>query len=146
MNMPITLRKDAEKFAEFIVANYDNAKEWEDPVGKAAWYISHAFIAVVCSEQGHIVAVGAARPVDRPGMGVLPYYFNENGRNLHIDLLVDRSSDLRAIIAFRDLCKIRFPRCTTVAMFRHFETNIRVYQIGKFWKSLERIKRRRKEI
>jgi hypothetical protein len=74
-------------------------------------------------------------------MGVLPAYFNEHGTCLHVDLLVDISPDLRAIKCFRDICTLRFPQCKTVAMFRHFETHIRVYDIEKFWKGLEKLKR-----
>ena len=94
--MPTTLRQDAEKFAEFIVNNYPDAKEWHDPVAKAAWYISLAFVAVVLGDDGEIMALLAARPVERPGLGVLPYYFNEAGTCLHVDLWIDISGDDRA--------------------------------------------------
>ena len=77
--------------ADFIVNNYPDAKQWHDPVAKAAWYISHAFVAVVLGDEGEIVALVAARPVERPGLGVLPYYFNEGGRVMHVDLWVDIS-------------------------------------------------------
>jgi hypothetical protein len=86
-----TLQQDAEKFAAFIVNNYKDAKDWVDPVRKAAWYIGHAFVASVIDEKGDIVALVAARPVDRPGIGVLPYYFNDKGTCLHVDLLLDIS-------------------------------------------------------
>ena len=89
--MNAVLQKDAEKFADFIQEHYPDAQSWKDPIGYCAWYISHFFIAAVCCEYGHIVAIGAARPVDRPGMGVLPAYFNEKGTCLHVDLLMDIS-------------------------------------------------------
>ena len=139
--MTAILQRDAEKTAEFITSHYPTALKWNDPIGYCAWYISHGFIAVVSDDEGRILAVGAARPVDRPGMGVLPAYFNQHGTNLHIDLLVDVTNDLRAIRAFRDMCKMRFPQCKTVAMFRHFETAIHVYEIDKFWRSLEKMRR-----
>jgi hypothetical protein len=144
--MSTTLQKDAQRFAEFIKAHYPEAQTWKDPIGYCAWYISHFFIAAVCNaDTNEIVAIGAARPVDRPGMGVLPCYYNEKGTCLHVDLLIDVSPDSRAIMGFREICRVRFPQCETVAMFRHFETNIRVYPINKFWKSLEKIKRQKKE-
>jgi hypothetical protein len=140
--MKNVLREDAEQFAQFIQKHYPEAQSWKDPIGYCAWYISHFFIAAVCDEDTkEIIAIGAARPVDRPGMGVLPCYFNEKGTCLHIDLLVDVSPNLNPIIAFREMCKMRFPQCKTVAMFRHYESNIRVYPIDKFWRSLEKIKK-----
>ena len=96
MKKPTTLQQDAEKFADFIVNNYPDAKEWHDPVAKAAWYISLAFVAVVLGDDGEIVALCAARPVDRPGIGVLPYYYNEHGRDMHVALWCDVSGDDRA--------------------------------------------------
>jgi hypothetical protein len=138
-----TLQQDAEKFAAFIVANYPDAKEWTEPVRKAAWYIGHGFIAVVCNENEEIVALVAARPVDRPGIGVLPAYFNEHGTCLHVDLLLDISDDKRAMDVLELFFRMRFPQCTTIAMFRHFEEHIRTYRLDKFWKSFHKLKRRK---
>lgn len=146
--MNATLKEDAENFAEFILAHYPDARTWADPVNYCAWYISHFFIAAVCDEETRrIVAIGAARPVDRPGMGVLPIYYNKEGTCLHIDLLIDVSRDNRAMIALREICKARFPQCKTVTMFRHFESALHVYPIERFWRSLEKIKKlqRKKE-
>jgi hypothetical protein len=141
MMMPTTLKQDAEKFAAFIVENYPDAKQWDDPVMKAAWYISRGFAAVVCCEAGHIVALLAARPVERPGLGVLPYYFNEGGCCLHVDLWIDVSGDDRARLALKAFAKVRWPGCTTITMFRHFEGKMNVYRLDKFWRSFEKIKR-----
>jgi hypothetical protein len=141
MKMPTTLQEDAEKFAAFIIENYPDAKQWIDPVEKAAWYISHCFAASVCCEAGHMVALLAARPVERPGLGVLPYYFNEGGQCLHVDLWIDVSGDDRARLALKAFALVRWPQCTTIAMFRHFEESIRVYDIECFWRSFEKIKK-----
>lgn len=145
--MPTTLREDAEKFAAFIVANYPDAKEWTHPVEQAAWYINYGFIAAVLDDDREIVAILAARPVERPGLGVLPYYFNENGTCMHVDLLVDISPGKRALDVLKAFCQVRWPQCKTIAMFRHYETNLRCYTLSKFWKSFELIKRvkRKKE-
>jgi hypothetical protein len=143
--MKTTLEQDAERFAVFLKEHYPEAKTWEDPVNYCAWYIGHGFIAAVCDERGEIVALGAARPVERPGMGVLPAYFNDKGTCLHIDILVDTLSDNRALIALREFTKVRWPQCKTMAMFRHFESHIRVHPIEKGWRWLERIKRKKKE-
>ncbi len=142
---PTTLQEDAEKFAAFIVANYPDAKDWTDPVRQAAWYIGHGFVAVVCNDDGEIVALVAARPVDRPGIGVLPAYFNENGTCMHCDLLIDISHDTRALIVLKMFCQLRFPKCTTISMFRHFEEHIRVYSLDKFWHSFAKIKKVRRK-
>jgi hypothetical protein len=142
---PTTLQEDAEKFAAFILANYPDAKEWTQPVAKAAWYISHGFIAVACCECGRIVALVAARPVDRPGIGVLPYYYNEHGTCMHVDLLLDISEDKRAMNVLEIFFRMRFPQCTMISMFRHFEEHIRVYEIQKFWRSFHKLKRRKKK-
>jgi hypothetical protein len=143
--MKDTLQQDAERFAQFIVANYPDSRQWADPTGYCAWYIGHGFVAVVIDEDGKIVALGSARPVERPGMGVLPFYYNEEGTCLHIDLLIDVNKDSKSIIALREICRRRFPQCNTVTMFRHFEESIHVYPINKFWRSLEKIKRTKKE-
>jgi hypothetical protein len=142
-----TLREDAERFAQFIVNNYPDAKEWHDPVAKAGWYIAHVFVASVLGDDGEIVALCAARPVDRPGIGVLPYYFNEKGRDLHVDLWCDVSQDDRARQVLKLFFQMRFPQCTTITMFRHYEEHLRTYSIQKFWRSFEKIryvKRKRK--
>jgi hypothetical protein len=145
---PSTLQQDAEKFAAFIVANYPGAKQWEDPVRQAAWYIAHAFVAVVTDEDEEIVALCAARPVERPGIGVLPWYYNPTGKCLHVDLWIDISGNDRARVALRTFFQWRFPQCTTIAMFRHFEEGLRTYDIERFWKhfeKLKRVKRKKKE-
>lgn len=144
MNMT-TLQEDAEKFAAFILANYPDAKDWYEPVRKAAWYISHGFVAVACCQHGKIMALVAARPVERPGLGVLPYYYNEHGTCMHVDLLLDISEDKRAMNVLELFFRMRFPQCTTIAMFRHFEESIRVYEIQKFWKSFHKLKRAKKK-
>ena len=148
MKKPTTLQQDAEKFADFIVNNYPDAKEWHDPVAKAAWYISLAFVAVVLGDDGEIVALCAARPVDRPGIGVLPYYYNEHGRDMHVDLWCDVSGDDRARQVLKLFFQMRFPQCTTISMFRHFEGKLNTYDIKCFWRSFEKIrhvKRKRKQ-
>lgn len=139
--MPTTLREDAEKFAAFIVENYPDAKEWHDPVRQAAWYISYGFVAAVNNESNEIVALLAARPVERPGLGVLPFYFNEGGTCLHVDLWCDVSGDDRARLRLKEFAQLRWPQCTTIAMFRHYEGNLRIYTLSKFWRSFEKIKR-----
>jgi hypothetical protein len=143
--MMTTLQQDAERFAAFILENYPDAKQWDDPVMKAAWYISHGFVAVVCGEKGEIVALLAARPVERPGIGVLPYYYNEHGTCLHVDLWCDVSGDDRARLRLKEFALLRYPRCTTIAMFRHFEGKMNVYSLDKFWRSFEKIKRMRRK-
>jgi hypothetical protein len=105
-----------------------------------AWYIGHGFAAVVVDEHGEIVALGSARPVERPGMGCLPYYFNAGGTCLHIDLLIDKSEDERACLALRSMCQALFPQCKTVTMFRHYEGKLHVYPIAKFWRSFDKIR------
>lgn len=143
-----TLEEDAEKFAEFILRNYPDAKQWNDPVQRAAWYIGHGFVAVVCDDDKEIVALCAARPVDRPGIGVLPFYFNEGGKCMHVDLWCDVSGDDRARQVLKLFFQYRFPQCTTISMFRHFEGKLNTYDIERFWKSFEKIKyakRKKKE-
>jgi hypothetical protein len=143
--MPTTLREDAEKFAQFIVANYPDAKEWTDPVRQAAWYISYGFVASVINDDGEIVALLAARPVERPGLGVLPYYFNEHGTNLHVDMLIDISTDKKAMSVLEAFAKLRWPQCTTIAMFRHYEEHLCTYSLKKFWPRFHKLKRIQKK-
>jgi hypothetical protein len=143
--IPTTLQEDAQKYAQFILENYPDAKQWHEPVMKAAWYISHGFAATVTGYDGEIVALLAARSVERPGLGVLPYYYNENGTCLHVDLWCDVSGDDRARLALKAFALLRWPQVKTIAMFRHFEESIRVYTLSKFWKSFEKIKRVRRK-
>jgi hypothetical protein len=138
------LQRDAEKFAAFILEHCPETQTWKDPVGFCAWYISHGFIVAV-TDGDQIVAIAAGRPVDRPGMGVLSAYYNEFGSCLHIDLLVDITDDNRAINALCDFCKGRFPHCKVISLFKHFEEHIRVYSMAKFFRSLKKIRRRKKE-
>jgi hypothetical protein len=66
---------------------------------------------------------------------------------MHVDLWVDVSQDDRARQVLKLFFQWRFPQCTTIAMFRHFEESIRVYSLAKFWRSFEKIrhvKRKRK--
>jgi hypothetical protein len=135
------LTEDAKAFAGFLVEHYPPAREWCDPVGYCAWNISKGFIAAAV-DGDRIVAMCAMRPVDRPGLGVLPYYYNEGGSCLHIDLLVDHSPDLRAITSFRTLFGLRFGPRKTVAMFRHHEESLHVYSYPKFWNKLASVKKR----
>ena len=137
--------EDAEKFAEFILENYPDAKDWNEPIKRAAWYISQGFVAVVNDDDGEIVALCAARPVDRPGIGVLPFYFNEHGRNMHVDLWCDISGDKGQRTFGIVLSGLRFPQCTTISMFRHFESKMNTYEIQKFWRSFDKIRRKKKE-
>ena len=53
--------------------------------------------------------------------------------------------DNRAIIALKEIAKVRFPKCTTVSMFRHFESQMAVYPAKKFWRNLEKIKKKEKQ-
>ena len=139
--IPTTLQQDAEKFAQFIVDNYPDAKDWDHPVEKAAWYISYGLVAAVMGQDGEIVALLAGRSVERPGLGVLPYYFNEYGTCLHVDLWIDVSEDDNARLTLKAFTLLRWPQIKTIAMFRHFEEHIRVYTLAKFWRSFEKIKR-----
>jgi hypothetical protein len=140
---------DAEKFSRFILENYPEARNgWEDPLGLVAWYINYGFIVVVLDDDGEIVSLCSGRPVDRPGMGCLPYYFNARGTNLHVDLWIDISGDDRARVSLMKFARVRFPRVTTIAMFRHHEGTLHVYPIERFWKGFEKlrgVKRKRKE-
>jgi hypothetical protein len=138
------LLEDAERFSAFMLKHYPPAREWVDPVGYCAWYISKGYTAVVVDEDGEkIVAMCAVRPVDRPGFGVLPFYSHENGPCLHIDLLIDTLADDRAIMAFRNLFWMRFGKRKTVTLFRGTEESIHVYDYAKFWRHLTKMKRGR---
>ena len=68
---------------------------------------------------------------------------------MHVDLWCDVSGDDRALTGIKIvLSGLRFPQCTTIAMFRHFEGKLNTYDIQKFWRSFEkikRVKRRKKE-
>ena len=141
--MNTKLYQDAGKFCQFMLEHYEPARSWVDPFGYCIWNMSHGFMAAVVDEDDKVVALGVARPVDRPGFGVLPFYANEQGRNLHIDLLVDIGDSTESIFAMRDLIFARFGPRETVAMFRHGEsdTALKVYEWRRFWNNVARIKR-----
>ena len=139
------LKYEAERIAEFVQEHYPPAMTWEDPVGYCAWFLSHGFMTRLEDADKNVVAVGAGRPVDRPGMGVLDGYFNEGGTCLHIDLLIDKTDDRRGTHIIRQICKMRFPQCTTVTMFRGFEQKMHVYPLDKLFRRGELIKRKAKQ-
>ena len=138
---------DAKRFCKFLLEHYEPARTWVDPLGYCCWNMSHGFMAAVMGEDGNIVALGVARPVDRPGFGTLPFYANEQGRNLHIDLLVDIGDGTESIFAMRDLIFARFGPRDTVAMFRHGEsdTALKVYPWDKYWRNVARIRRAKRK-
>jgi hypothetical protein len=130
------------RHAEFVVKHVPEAKAWQEPVAQAAWYIGHGFaMAVHDADTGEIVSLVTARPVERPGIGTIPYYFNEGGKSLHVDLLLDIAPDNRSLIAVKLFLQLRFPQCTTVAYFRHFEEKLHVYRLPEFWDHYDKIKR-----
>ena len=139
--MPTTLKNDAEAYAKFFVDNVPQAKAWVDPVGQAAWYISHGFACAVRDGEDEIVSLVTSRPVERPGLGVIPYYFNEGGTTLHVDMLLDISPDQRSLMVIKLFLQWRFPQCTVVEYFRHFEEKLHVYKLPEFWAYYDRIKR-----
>jgi hypothetical protein len=55
--------------------------------------------------------------------------------------MIDISPDDNARKMLNAFTLLRWPQVTTIAMFRHYETNLRVYTLAKFWKSFEKIKR-----
>ena len=134
---------DSMKFCEFMVEHYEPAKDWVDPLGYCRWHMSHGFMAAVVGEDGNIVALGCARPVDRAGFGVLPFYWNEDGSCMHIDLIADASDDERAVLALRDVFIRRFGPRETVTLFRGNESAIHIYQYNRFWRHTARFKKRK---
>ena len=143
MNMPATLRRDAENFAAFIVENYPDAKDWIDPVEKAAWYISHGFVAAVCDDKGEIVAY-ACRATCGPSRDRGAAVLFQRARNVICTWIcgVDVSGDDRARLSLKDVClscafrNAQRSRCSGIS-----RSDLRIYDIQKFWKSFEKIKR-----
>ena len=140
--MPTTLKQDAERYAAFFADNVPQAKAWVDPVGQAAWYISHGFAcAVHDADTGEIVSLVTARPVERPGLGIIPYYFNEGGTTLHVDMFLDTTPDSRSLQVIKLFLQMRFQQCTVVEYFRHFEEKLHVHKLPEFWDHYDKIKR-----
>jgi hypothetical protein len=103
-------------------------------------------MAVAIGENGEIVAMWAARPVERPGLGVLPFYYNQRGKCLHVDLLIDTGRDKRAKAALWSLMLVRFGELETISMFRRTEEKLHVYPLKRFGEVLlrtDKIKKRK---
>lgn len=137
------LQADVEKFARFIFENYPPSHHWEDLYGYCAWYISKGYIITLVGNEGEIIALCAIRPVERPGLGCLPFYCNDYGDCLHIDLLIDNTTTPLAAMLLARAFEVRFGPRSWVTMFRHHEEKMHVYRYNKFWTSLSRFKRAR---
>ena len=107
------------KASEFIKKHYPSAREWDDPVGWCAWYVSNGFmVALHEPETGKILALVAARPVNSPEDGNIPYKHVENGSCIFIDLLLIEEGDPLIIPAFAMECRQRFGDRKQVAWTR----------------------------
>lgn len=136
----MTAMEHLHALADFVVEHYPPARTWEDPVQYCAWFVNRKFLATVRDpDTDEILAVGAARPIERPGLGILPGYYNEGGKCLHIDLLIDITDSKMGIFVLRELCRLRFPQCTVVCMFRHEGKHMRVYPLEKLFRRGERL-------
>jgi hypothetical protein len=138
MNIP-TLEFDAFRVADFILRNYEPARKWADPVGYCAWYVSQGFLAMVCNDEGEIVAVVSMRPVMNPGDGAVPYRFDPEGTCIFIDLLIVKNSPL-SMAGLAYVFKARFGEREKVAYFRRSEERLRIHDYSVFFKNVTRMK------
>jgi hypothetical protein len=132
---------DIARFSEFIRANYKPSRAWADIEGYVAWYIGNGYIIAINDEKNEVAAICAIRPVERPGLGVLPFYHNEHGACLHIDLLIDKTGSSLALFLFQQVFFARFGPREWVTMFRHHEEKLHVYPYHKFWKAWGRFRK-----
>src|SRR5258708_16366999 len=111
------LREESEKVSVFFLNNYAPAKNWEDPLGYSAWYISHGYLAMVLEDNGEILGVATARPVAEPSHGACAYAHNADGDCLFLDCLVKKKGYgfKLAMLGFAMLLRQRFGPRKTVA-------------------------------
>ncbi len=128
-------QSDVQKFSAFISENYPPSHNWEDIEGYCRWYIGMGYIITLVKDE-KLVALCAIRPVERPGMGCLPFYANEQGSCLHIDLFINKTDSKTASQLLAYAFRARFGQREWVSLFRRHEEKLHVYSYQKFCKSL----------
>jgi hypothetical protein len=138
------MRTEIQRLAQFILDNYPPAQKWTDVEGYCEWYVGKGYVITVIDDDDKIAAMCAIRPVERPGLGCLPFYCNEYGACLHIDLLIDKTTHPLFACLLAHAFEMRFGRREWITLFRKHEEKMHVYRYDKFWKSLSRFKRAQK--
>jgi hypothetical protein len=134
----VNLLFDACRVANFVLANHPPAQQWSDPVGWAQFHLVHGFCAMIHGENGDIVALGVARPVENPGDGAVSYRFDRAGDCLFIDLIIVPKTMPDGMALFSAIAEDWFGSLETIAFFRGEETALRVFNFEKFVKRIRK--------
>jgi len=108
----------ARQAALFIQKHHPQAKEWDNIIEWCVWYISNSFMGALRNEEGKICALIAARPVNDPDDGNIPYKHASDGQCIYIDFLAIEDREPRVYAAFERICRDRFGKREKIAYTR----------------------------
>ncbi len=128
---------EACEAAKFMIRHYPQAKDWIDPIGYCAWYISNGFMAFLRKDDGTIVAMAAARPVTCADDGQIPFKHAHDGQCIFIDFLAIEGEQAVALPGFAFLLQNRFGERREIAFTRQS-----VHSYDDFVRNIGRIKHR----
>jgi hypothetical protein len=115
--------------------HWPGAKDWPDPIGWCAWYISNGFMATLHKKNGEIGAMAAARPVNCPEDGDTPYKHAKDGDCIFVDFLAVDDGERLALPGFALLLFHRFGERKQIAFVRKS-----VHTYDGFMRNLSRIR------
>jgi hypothetical protein len=133
--MSTDLLVESHKAAAFVERHWPQSLEWPDVIGWAAWYISNGFMAALHRADGTIAALAAARPVNDPDDGYIPYKHIKSGEFIFVDFLAIEDHAPLALTAFAMLLNDRFGERKKIVYLRTHE-----YDYQNFVRNLGRIK------
>jgi len=115
---------DARDVARFLWKHYPPTRNWMDPVGCIAWYISYGFLGMLKNDSGRIQAVWVGRPVKKSIDGEKPWNYCELGQCIFMDLVVIKDAPL-ALSGVALMVRARFGHRFWMAYHRRNEKRIR---------------------
>jgi hypothetical protein len=131
------ITEDSKEVVKFLWKHYPYVRKWVDPLGYAAWHLSHGFMAIMRYEPGTpILGVVAARPVANPSDAEVPFQYSEEGPCIFVELAVHAHPMGMAAMAM--MLQQRFGMRSQIAWFRHDKGPIRIHD---FERTTERVKK-----
>jgi len=136
--MNVELLMHSKAAAKFIIKHHPQAGEWDNIIEWCAWYISNSFMAALHHPDGRIAALVAARPVNCPEDGNIPYKHAEDGPCIFIDFLaIEDHENPLVYAAFGLLCRDRFGNRERVAYQR-----VATHDYESFLRNVGRLKKK----
>jgi len=132
------LYSHARTAAIFVQKHHPQAREWPNIIEWCAWYISNGFMTSLRDDDGKILALAAARPVNCPEDGNIPYKHAHDGKCIFIDFLAIEDHENQMVYPALGLAmQERFGRRELVAYQRVFK-----HDYESFLRNVSRIKKK----